>query len=118
MPRCGISARCGDRVPARRERRLCPPVLALHGGALRGRVQGTPPSLSLYTLLLIISAVSFGKPATPLMGFSRYVFVAFPLFMTLATILESRKAMGVWLSFSAVVSLVFCAFFVSWRFVA
>jgi hypothetical protein len=77
-----------------------------------------PLSLSLYTLLLLISAVTFGKPATPLMGFSRYILVAFPLFITLATLLESRRAMGVWLSFSAVASLVFCAFFVSWRFVA
>jgi hypothetical protein len=74
--------------------------------------------LSLYTLLLIISAVSYGKPATPLMGFPRYILVAFPLFITLATLLEDRRAMGTWLSFSAAVSLVFCAFFVSWRFVA
>jgi hypothetical protein len=77
-----------------------------------------PLSLSLYTLLLLITAVSFGKPATPLMGFSRYILVAFPLFITLATLLESRRAMVAWLSFSTVVSLVFCAFFVSWRFVA
>jgi hypothetical protein len=77
-----------------------------------------PLSLSLYTLLLLISAVSFGKPATPLMGFSRDILVAFPLFITLATLLESRRAMGAWLSFSAAGSLVFCAFFVSWRFVA
>jgi len=78
-----------------------------------------PLSLSLYTLLLLISAVSFGKPATPLMGFSRYVLVAFPLFITLAVLLEGRpRATGVYLSISAAVSLVFCAFFVSWRFVA
>ena len=78
-----------------------------------------PLSLSLYTLLLLISAVSFGKPATPLMGFSRYLLVAFPLFITLAVLLEGRpRAMGIYLSISAVVSLVFCAFFVSWRFVA
>ncbi|HEX2741463.1 MAG TPA: hypothetical protein VHM69_13545, partial [Rubrobacter sp.] len=77
-----------------------------------------PLSLSLYTILLLITAVSFGKPTTPLMGFSRYILVAFPLFITLATLLESRRAMVAWLSFSTVVSLVFCAFFVSWRFVA
>ena len=77
-----------------------------------------PLSLSLYTLLLIISAVTFGKPATPLFGFSRYILVAFPLFITLATLLESRWAMRAWLSFSAAASLLFCAFFVSWRFVA
>ncbi|MGH3144925.1 MAG: mannosyltransferase family protein [Rubrobacter sp.] len=77
-----------------------------------------PLSLSLYTLLLILTAVTFGKPSTPLMGFSRYILVAFPLFITLATLLESRRALAVWLSFSAAVSLLFCAFFVSWRFVA
>ena len=77
-----------------------------------------PLSLSIYTLLLIISAVTFGKPATPLFGFSRYILVAFPLFITLATLLESRRAMKAWLSFSTALSLLFCAFFVSWRFVA
>jgi hypothetical protein len=78
-----------------------------------------PLSLSLYALLLIISAVSFGKPATPLMGFSRYVLVAFPLFITLAVLLEGRpRTRGVYLCLSAAASLLFCAFFVSWRFVA
>ena len=78
-----------------------------------------PLSLSLYTLLLFVSAVSFGKPDTPLMGFSRYALVAFPLFITLAVLLEDRlRARAVYLSFSAAASLMFCAFFVSWRFVA
>ena len=65
------------------------------------KIAGTPVVTGLYTLLLLISAVSFGKPATPLMSFSRYLLVAFPLFITLATLLESRRAMGAWLSFSA-----------------
>ncbi len=53
------------------------------------------------------------------MGFSRYVLVAFPLFITLAVLLEGRpRAKGVYLSASVAASLVFCAFFVSWRFVA
>ena len=77
-----------------------------------------PLSLSLYTLLLLLSAVTYGKPATPLFGFSRYILVAFPLFITLATLLEGRRAMVAWLTFSVAVSLLFCAFFVSWRFVA
>ena len=77
-----------------------------------------PLSLSLYTLLLIVSAVTYGKPATPLFGFPRYILVAFPLFITLAALLESRRAMAAWLSLSTAVSLSFCAFFVSWRFVA
>jgi hypothetical protein len=54
-----------------------------------------------------------------LMGFSHYVLVAFPLFTTLAVLLEGRpRARAVYLSVSAVASLMFCAFFVSWRFVA
>ena len=78
-----------------------------------------PFSLSLYTLLLLISAVSFGKPATPLMGFPRYVLVAFPLFITLGVLLEGRpRTTGAYLALSAATSLLFCAFFVSWRFVA
>ena len=77
-----------------------------------------PLSLSLYSCLLILTAVTFGKPATPLMGFSRYILVVFPLFITLATLLQSRRKMASWLSLSTAVSLVFCAFFVSWRFVA
>ena len=78
-----------------------------------------PLSLSIYTFLLFVSAVSFGKPATPLMGFSRYVLVAFPLFITLAVLLEGRpRARAVYLFVSAAASLMFCAFFVSWRFVA
>nr|MBA2714686.1 hypothetical protein [Rubrobacteraceae bacterium] len=89
-------------------------AVALFGLGLRV----LPLSFSLYTLLLIISAVTFGKPATPLFGFSRYILVAFPLFITLATLLESRRVMGAWHLFSAAVSLLFCAFFVSWRFVA
>ena len=77
-----------------------------------------PVSPSLYTLLLFVSAVSFGKPATPLMGFSRYVLVALPLFITLTVLLEGRpRARAVYLSISAA-SLMFCTFFVSWRFVA
>ena len=77
-----------------------------------------PLSLSLYTLLLLLTAITFGKPATPLMGFSRYILAAFPLFITLATRLHNCRAMISWLSLSTAVSLVFCAFFVSWRFVA
>ena len=89
-------------------------ALALFGMGFRV----LPLSLSLYTLLLLLTAVTFGKPATPLMGFSRYILVAFPIFITLATLLQSRRAMISWLSLSTAVSLVFCAFFVSWRFVA
>jgi hypothetical protein len=75
-------------------------------------------SLSAYTFLLVIPAVFFGKPETPLMGFPRYVLVAFPLFIVLAVLLKNRRHLRFWLGLSAAFSLVLCAEFVSWRFVA
>ena len=60
----------------------------------------------------------FGKPETPLMGFPRYVLVAFPLFIVLAVLLKNRRHLRLWLGLSAAFSLVLCAEFVSWRFVA
>jgi hypothetical protein len=75
-------------------------------------------SLSAYTFLLVIPAVFFGKPETPLMGFPRYVLVAFPLFIVLAVLLKNRRHLRLWLGLSAAFSLLLCAEFVSWRFVA
>jgi hypothetical protein len=77
-----------------------------------------PFSLSAYALLLVIPAVLFGPPSTPLMGFPRYVLVAFPLFIVLATLLKDRRRLAIWLVLSTAVSLVLCAEFVTWRFVA
>ena len=77
-----------------------------------------PVSLSAYAFLLVIPAVFYGKPATPLMGLPRYLLVAFPLFIVLAVLLKDRRLLGGWLLLSTAVSLVFCALFVSWRFVA
>jgi hypothetical protein len=74
--------------------------------------------LSAYAFLLIIPAVFFGKPSTPLMGFPRYVLVSFPLFIVLAVLLKNRRTLAFWLVLSAALSLVLCAEFVSWRFVA
>ncbi len=79
-----------------------------------------PFSLSAYAFLLVIPAVFFGKPDTPLMGFPRYMLVAFPLFIVVGVLLKerSRLLVGGWLVVSATFSLVLCALFVSWRFVA
>jgi mannosyltransferase PIG-V len=77
-----------------------------------------PFSLSAYAFLLVVPAVFFGKPETPLMAFPRYVLMAFPLFITLAVLLKNRRLLGGWLVLSAAASLVLCAEFVSWRFVA
>ena len=77
-----------------------------------------PISLSAYAFLLVVPAVFYGKPATPLMGLPRYVLVAFPLFIVLGVLLEERRLLGDWLILSVASSLVLCAEFVSWRFVA
>ena len=77
-----------------------------------------PPDLSAYSLLLILPPTLFGTPQGPLMGLPRYVLVAFPLFIVLGALLRDRRPLTVWLALSAAFSLVLCALFVSWRFVA
>jgi hypothetical protein len=52
------------------------------------------------------------------MGLPRYVLVAFPLFIVLGVLLRDRRLLGGWLILSAAFSLVLCALFVTWRFVA
>ena len=73
--------------------------------------------LSLYAFLLVAVPISFGTPVDPLMGLPRYLLVAFPIFIVLATRLEGRS-LYTWLVASAAVSLIPCALFVTWRFVA
>ncbi len=77
-----------------------------------------PFSLNAYAFLLTIPTVFFGTPATPLMGFPRFMLVAFPLFITLAVLLKGRRTFYSWLVLSIAFSVVLCALFVSWRFVA
>ena len=77
-----------------------------------------PLGLSAYAFLVAVVPAFFGTPADPLMGLPRYLLVAFPLFIVLGTLLKNRWLLAVWLSASAVVSLVFCALFVTWRYVA
>jgi hypothetical protein len=46
------------------------------------------------------------------------VLVAFPIFIVLGLLYRNRSLFGGWLILSTLVSLVLCALFVSWRFVA
>ena len=77
-----------------------------------------PPDLALYAFLLVLPAALFGTPQNPLMGAPRYVLVAFPVFMVLGMLHRNRPVFVTGLVLSTLVSLVFCALFVSWRFVA
>lgn len=77
-----------------------------------------PPDLFLYTLLLTVPPALFGPPRDPLMGFKRYVLVAFPLFVVLGALLKNRAALVAWLVPSALASLLYCALFVGWWWVA
>jgi hypothetical protein len=78
-----------------------------------------PYSLTGYALLLVLVPALFGPPQSPLFSFPRFMLVAFPLFITLAVVLEEHRwLLRGWLVLSATFSLVLCALFVSWRFVA
>lgn len=77
-----------------------------------------PPDLSVYAFLLVLPAALFGTPQSPLMGAPRYILVAFPLFIVLGFLYRNRPVFAAGLALSVIVSLVFCALFVSWRFVA
>jgi hypothetical protein len=75
-------------------------------------------SLIVYGLLLVVPATLFGTPESPLMGTPRYVLVAFPIFIVLGLLSRNKPLFGGWLALSALASLLPCALFVSWRFVA
>jgi Mannosyltransferase (PIG-V) len=77
-----------------------------------------PFSLSAHSFLLILPPVFFGTPQGPLMGLPRYLLVAFPIFIVLGALLKDRRLLSGWLVLSGAASLVLCALFVSWRFVA
>jgi hypothetical protein len=77
-----------------------------------------PPSLSLYGLLLVAPATLFGTPQSPLMGTPRYVLAAFPIFIVLGLFSTSTRLFRGYLLLSTILSLMLCALFVTWRFVA
>nr|MDQ3604104.1 hypothetical protein [Actinomycetota bacterium] len=88
------------------------------GVVLLAGLKELPLSLTVYGLLLVAPATLFGTPGSPLMGTPRYVLVAFPVFIVLGLLFRNRVLFGGWLVLSSLVSLVLCALFVSWRFVA
>jgi len=88
------------------------------GVVLISGLRDLPPDLSVYAFLLVAPATLFGTPGSPLMGTPRYVLVAFPLFIVLGLLSRNRPVFVGWLVLSTAVSLVLCALFVSWRFVA
>ena len=81
-------------------------------------VRKLPLSLTIYSLLLIVPPALFGTPDIPLMGIPRYVLVAFPVFIVLGLLARRKLLFYGWLILSAIMSIILCALFVSWRFVA
>ncbi|MGH3148131.1 MAG: hypothetical protein ACRDTR_20280, partial [Rubrobacter sp.] len=77
-----------------------------------------PPDLTVYAFLLVAPATLFGTPASPLMGTPRYLLVAFPLFIVLGLLSGNRLLFCGLMVLSVAFSLILCALFVSWRFVA
>ncbi len=76
------------------------------------------PGMWGYAFLVSIFPAFFGAPGVTLMGLSRYVLVAFPLFIVLGVLLRNRILLWTWLVAGAVLSLLFCAMFVTWWYVA
>jgi hypothetical protein len=81
-------------------------------------VRKLPLSLTIYSLLLIVPPALFVTPDVPLMGIPRYVLVAFPVFIVLGLLARKKLLFYGWLILSAIMSIILCALFVSWRFVA
>jgi hypothetical protein len=81
-------------------------------------VRKLPLSLTIYSLLLIVPPALFGTPDVPLMGIPRYVLVAFPVFIMLGLLARKKLLFAGWLILSTIMSIILCALFVSWRFVA
>lgn len=77
-----------------------------------------PWGLAGYAALTAFLPAFFGSAQSPLMGFPRYMIVAFPLLIVLGALLKNRWLLAGWLALSALLSLALCALFVSWRFVA
>ena len=78
-----------------------------------------PPGLSVYTFLITLLPVLTPSPVVPLMGLSRYMLGAFPLFLILGYLLSrSRLALYPWLFVSGVLGMAFTTLFVTWRWVA
>jgi len=78
-----------------------------------------PPGLSVYAFLFTLLPVLTPSPVVPLMGLSRYMLGAFPLFLILGYLLSrSRVALYVWLFVSGGLGMAFTTLFVTWRWVA
>jgi hypothetical protein len=78
-----------------------------------------PPGLSVYTFLITLLPVLTPSPVVPLMGLSRYMLGAFPLFLILGYLLSrSRLALYSWLFVSGGLGMAFTTLFVTWRWVA
>jgi len=77
-----------------------------------------PLSLVIYGFLLLVPATLFGTPESPLMGTPRYLLAAFPIFIGLGLLSRTKLLFGAWLIMSTAMSLVMCALFVSWWYVA
>lgn len=92
--------------------------LMLAAVLLAAGVRVLSPGMWGYAFLVSVFPAFFGAPGVTLMGLSRYVLVAFPLFIVLGVLLRNRILLWTWLVSGAVFSLMLCAMFVTWWYVA
>lgn len=93
-------------------------LLALALALILAGLRVLSPGLVAYAFLVAVVPAFFGTPNDPLMGLSRYLLVTFPLFIVLGVLLKNRWLLAAWLTVSAAASLVLCALFITWRYVA
>jgi hypothetical protein len=87
-------------------------------GATVGVLRRLPAAYGVYTLVAMVSILSFPYPPGPLASSARYIAVIFPLFMWLAWRLSDRRWYFATLTVFAL-GLVYCAaMFATWHFVA
>ena len=78
-----------------------------------------PLPLALYAAAIVALPLLTPVPGFPLMGFPRYVLLAFPLFFVLGEALaRSRILLAAWLAVSAAYGAYLTVLFVTWRWVA
>ena len=77
-----------------------------------------PPSLTLYGLLLIAPATLFGTPQSSADGHPTLRTRRVPHLYRARPPSRNKLLFGGWLVLSALASLLLCALFVSWRFIA
>lgn len=104
-------------MPAMRQIALFAVVVAVLGAAV-GVLRRLPAVYGVFTVVMLLPALSFPQEGHPLASVGRYIAVIFPLFMWAAWRLHDRRAYLATLAVFAAGLAYSAAMFATWRFVA